>query len=176
MRARASAALPDRRWRTCRDAISPTSPSGAGPRADARRQRARQPRAAARMTDALRAPDAAAARPAAARRLPLLSVSQLTKHFPIRRGLFGRDGGAVRAVDGVSLRRRARRDVRHRRRIGLRQDDARPLHPPSHRADVRPDPLRRHRRPLAGRHVDAHGCAVASRSSSRIRFRRSTRA
>jgi oligopeptide/dipeptide ABC transporter ATP-binding protein len=34
---------------------------------------------------------------------PLLSVSQLTKHFPIRRGLFGRDGGAVRAVDGVSL-------------------------------------------------------------------------
>jgi oligopeptide/dipeptide ABC transporter ATP-binding protein len=34
---------------------------------------------------------------------PLLSVSQLTKHFPIRRGLFGRDAGAVRAVDGVSL-------------------------------------------------------------------------
>jgi oligopeptide/dipeptide ABC transporter ATP-binding protein len=34
---------------------------------------------------------------------PLLSVSQLTKHFPIRRGLFGRGGGAVRAVDGVSL-------------------------------------------------------------------------
>ena len=33
----------------------------------------------------------------------LLSVSQLTKHFPIRRGLFGRAGGAVRAVDGVSL-------------------------------------------------------------------------
>jgi oligopeptide/dipeptide ABC transporter ATP-binding protein len=35
--------------------------------------------------------------------MPLLSISQLTKHFPIRRGLFGRDGGAVRAVDGVSL-------------------------------------------------------------------------
>src|SRR5262245_20582884 len=34
---------------------------------------------------------------------PLLSVSQLTKHFPIKRGLFGRDGGSVRAVDGVSL-------------------------------------------------------------------------
>jgi oligopeptide/dipeptide ABC transporter ATP-binding protein len=34
---------------------------------------------------------------------PLLSVSQLTKHFPIRRGLFGRAAGAVRAVDGVSL-------------------------------------------------------------------------
>src|SRR4029079_5819824 len=34
---------------------------------------------------------------------PLLSVSQLTKHFPIRRGLFRRDGGAGRAVDRVSL-------------------------------------------------------------------------
>ena len=40
---------------------------------------------------------------AAAGGASLLSVSQLTKHFPIRRGLFGRDGGAVRAVDGVSL-------------------------------------------------------------------------
>jgi oligopeptide/dipeptide ABC transporter ATP-binding protein len=33
----------------------------------------------------------------------LLSIADLTKHFPIRRGLFGRDGGRVRAVDGVSL-------------------------------------------------------------------------
>jgi oligopeptide/dipeptide ABC transporter ATP-binding protein len=34
---------------------------------------------------------------------PLLEVEQLTKHFPIRRGLFGRTAGAVRAVDGVSF-------------------------------------------------------------------------
>jgi oligopeptide/dipeptide ABC transporter ATP-binding protein len=34
---------------------------------------------------------------------PLLSVRALTKHFPIRRGLFGREAGAVRAVDGVSF-------------------------------------------------------------------------
>jgi oligopeptide/dipeptide ABC transporter ATP-binding protein len=34
---------------------------------------------------------------------PLLQVSGLTKHFPIRRGLFGRVSGAVRAVDGVSF-------------------------------------------------------------------------
>src|SRR5688500_8057486 len=34
---------------------------------------------------------------------PLLAVSQLTKHFPIKRGLFGREAGSVRAVDGVSL-------------------------------------------------------------------------
>jgi len=40
---------------------------------------------------------------ASASATPLLSVSQLTKHFPIKRGLFGRDGGSVRAVDGVSL-------------------------------------------------------------------------
>ena len=34
---------------------------------------------------------------------PLLEVSGLTKHFPIRGGLFGRDRGAVRAVEGVSF-------------------------------------------------------------------------
>ena len=34
---------------------------------------------------------------------PLLRVRDLTKHFPIRRGLFGRTAGQVRAVDGVSF-------------------------------------------------------------------------
>jgi oligopeptide/dipeptide ABC transporter ATP-binding protein len=34
---------------------------------------------------------------------PLLSVRNLTKHFPVRSGLFGRPKGAVRAVDGISL-------------------------------------------------------------------------
>jgi oligopeptide/dipeptide ABC transporter ATP-binding protein len=34
---------------------------------------------------------------------PLLEVRDLAKHFPIRRGLFGRPSGWVRAVDGVSL-------------------------------------------------------------------------
>jgi oligopeptide/dipeptide ABC transporter ATP-binding protein len=34
---------------------------------------------------------------------PLLQAEGLVKHFPIRRGLFGRVAGAVRAVDGVSL-------------------------------------------------------------------------
>jgi oligopeptide/dipeptide ABC transporter ATP-binding protein len=33
----------------------------------------------------------------------LLQVQGLTKHFPIRRGLFGRARGAVRAVDGVDF-------------------------------------------------------------------------
>jgi len=33
----------------------------------------------------------------------LLEAQNLTKHFPLRRGLFGSDPGAVRAVDGVSF-------------------------------------------------------------------------
>ncbi len=44
----------------------------------------------------------AAARPGA-RTTPLLSVRDLTKLFPIKSGLFGRDAGAVRAVDHVSF-------------------------------------------------------------------------
>jgi oligopeptide/dipeptide ABC transporter ATP-binding protein len=34
---------------------------------------------------------------------PLLSVRDLAKHFPIKRGVFGRVTGQVRAVDGVSF-------------------------------------------------------------------------
>jgi oligopeptide/dipeptide ABC transporter ATP-binding protein len=34
---------------------------------------------------------------------PLLQVDGLVKHFPVRRGLFGRAAGAVRAVDGVDF-------------------------------------------------------------------------
>jgi oligopeptide transport system ATP-binding protein len=33
----------------------------------------------------------------------LLKISGLVKHFPVRRGVFGRVSGAVRAVDGVDL-------------------------------------------------------------------------
>src|SRR5438876_5243263 len=35
--------------------------------------------------------------------MPLLEARNLTKHFPMKRGLFGGDGGAVRAVDDVSF-------------------------------------------------------------------------
>ena len=34
----------------------------------------------------------------------LLEAKGLVKHFPVRRGLFGRATGLVRAVDGVDLR------------------------------------------------------------------------
>ena len=33
----------------------------------------------------------------------LLRVEGLVKHFPIRKGVFGRSAGKVRAVDGVSF-------------------------------------------------------------------------
>src|SRR5215472_8026646 len=39
---------------------------------------------------------------------PLLRVSGLVKHFPVRQGLFGRANGAVRAVDGIDFELRAR--------------------------------------------------------------------
>ena len=35
--------------------------------------------------------------------MTLLEARNLTKHFPLRKGLFGSDPGAVRAVDGVSF-------------------------------------------------------------------------
>jgi ABC-type glutathione transport system ATPase component len=41
--------------------------------------------------------------PSAALTRPLLSVRDLTKHFPIKKGVFGRVAGQVRAVDGVSF-------------------------------------------------------------------------
>src|SRR4051794_23650371 len=34
---------------------------------------------------------------------PILSVLDLTKHFPIKKGVFSRAVGAVKAVDGVSF-------------------------------------------------------------------------
>ena len=36
-------------------------------------------------------------------RPPLLEVTDLTKHYPLKRGLLGRNAGAVKAVDGVSF-------------------------------------------------------------------------
>lgn len=34
---------------------------------------------------------------------PILQIENLTKHFPIKSGVFGRESGRVRAVDGVSF-------------------------------------------------------------------------
>src|SRR4030095_16447697 len=46
---------------------------------------------------------ARAARRLDGKSMTLLRVEALVKHFPIRRGFFGRATGAVRAVDGVSF-------------------------------------------------------------------------
>jgi oligopeptide transport system ATP-binding protein len=35
--------------------------------------------------------------------MPLLRVARLVKHFPVRKGIFGRPSGAVRAVDGIDF-------------------------------------------------------------------------
>ena len=63
------------------------------------------------MTERVPGPPAAGDSPAGSRSeppapgggAPLLEVRDLLKHFPIRRGLFSRTVGAVRAVDGVSF-------------------------------------------------------------------------
>ena len=34
---------------------------------------------------------------------PILEVIDLVKHFPVQRGLFGRQHGSVFAVDGISF-------------------------------------------------------------------------
>ena len=55
----------------------------------------------------------------------LLEVSNLTKHFPVRKGVFSRVSGQVHAVDDVSFSIARRRDARARRRKRLRQVDHR---------------------------------------------------
>ena len=56
----------------------------------------------------------------------LLEVDDLTKHFPITAGIvFQQEVATVKAVDGRLADRAAGRDARHRRRVGLRQVDAR---------------------------------------------------
>ena len=89
---------------------------------------------------------------------PIVEVRDLVKHFPIHGGLFGQQQvGAVQAVDGVSLRRAARRDARPRRRVGLRQVDDRAADHAAAGADVR------HR----SRSTAATSPACRARSSSR---------
>src|SRR5262245_56958348 len=93
----ASAALSDRR--RARLTVSP-------------RRRARAPRSSARaVRRAAHSRDDRERWPMT--ESPLLSVSDLKKHFPIKSGLFGRTKGTVKAVDGVSF------DVRQGETLGL---------------------------------------------------------
>ena len=43
----------------------------------------------------------------------LLKVENLTKHFPITKGVFRREVGSVKAVDGISF------EIRERETLGL---------------------------------------------------------
>ena len=97
------------------------------------------------------------------------------KHFPISSRLLSRTVGAVKAVDGVSLRPLPGRDARPGRRVRLRQVDHRPGDP---------QPAAGHRRAASSsraaswsgcRAARCGRCAATSRSSSRTRTRRSTR-
>ena len=79
---------------------------------------------------------------AASRRSPLLEVRNLRNHFPVV-------GGAAAAAGRLGQGRRRRllrdprgRDARPRRRVRLRQVDARPLIASPEPAAVRPDPVR----------------------------------
>ena len=56
---------------------------------------------------------------------PLVEVEHLTKHFPVRQGVFARGEGRRARGRGRDPDRAARRDARHRRRVGVRQVDDR---------------------------------------------------
>ena len=103
--------------------------------------------------------------PACASRCPISPGSR-----PIGPARQGRD------PEGHRPQPRPGRGARHRRRIGLGQDLARPHAPAPLPADRRQDPVRGpgHHAPVRG--GAAGRCARASRSSSRTRNRRSTRA
>jgi ABC-type glutathione transport system ATPase component len=115
------------------------------------------------------------ARPApAARMTPLLEVRDLVKHFPVRKGLFGRAGGAVRAVDGVSF------DLAFGETLALVGESGcgksttgrlvlRLLEPTSGAVRFDGDDL------FAGSDADMRASAGRCRSSSRTRSRRSIR-
>ena len=87
---------------------------------------------------------------------PLVETVHLKKYFPIRKGLLQREVARVHAVDDVTLQVVRGRDARPRRRVGLRQVDARP----DDRAPARAD---RGRRALRGRSRSPSSAARALR-------------
>ena len=107
---------------------------------------------------------------------PLLSVRDLTKHFPIKQGLLGKTAGAVRAVDGVSF------DVMPGETLGLVGESGcgksttgrmilRLIEPTAGTVEFDGVDL-----VTLDARADAPAAAARCRSSFRIRSRRSTRA
>ena len=56
----------------------------------------------------------------------VMEADKLKVWFPIKRGFLRKTVGYIKAVDGIDVDGAARADARRGRRIGLRQDDARP--------------------------------------------------
>ena len=107
---------------------------------------------------------------------PLIEVRHVKKYFPIRKGLLQREVGAGARGRRRELRGAGGRDARPRRRVGLRQVDARPDDRAAARADGRRDHLPRAADRGPRRAASCGRCAGRCRSSSRTRTRRSTRA
>ena len=109
-------------------------------------------------------------------RPPVLEVTDLKKHFPIKKGL-------LRRTDRPRLRGRRRqlhnprgRNARAGRRVRLRQVHGRPHHPAADRADRRQHQDQRHRHHASRQGGAAPAIAGRCRSSSRTRSPRSIRA
>ena len=85
-------------------------------------------------------------------------------------------GRVVRAAENVDISGAARRDGRHRRRVGLGQVHGGALHRPPDRADLGRHPHRRRRRGAPAREPPARRTAGTCRSCSRTPTARSTRA
>ena len=102
----------------------------------------------------------------------LLEINDVTKHFPVTRGIiFQKQVAAVKAVDGVTFRSSGG-DARHRRRVRLREVDTRTRDHAPPGADERLRDLRRQRHltALAGR--DATGAPGDDDDLSGSRMRR----
>ena len=108
---------------------------------------------------------------------PILEVTDLVKHFPLMRRRRGPARGSARSRRSATCPSTwTGRDPRPGRRVGLRQVDHRPGHPPA--AARRPSGSVKFRGRGAGRQDAASSCgtsAATCRSCSRTRTPRSTR-